>query len=210
MLVARLTEGIRDFWPFRYLGFGVWETRLEFAVESYIYHRSHPNVRFVPKDLMGHTAFLVAILAISLGGVVLLRLFSHTCLVRELLRSVAGLASILMLPICWLYYQKPYPSFEDVDALRPWLYFELVAIAGAVVVYAFVPRFLPAWSVVASLLMHYVLWGWLFLGGPYFWFASFQSVFPAAGLCASIAWFVYISYQRQESIRANTLTLARS
>jgi hypothetical protein len=197
VLVARLTEGLRDFWPFRYLFMGSWETKLEFGIESDIFHRSHPNVPFASKDLPGHTAFLLVTLGIALAGAAILAFLSRTRFVKELLRSVAGLASVLMLPVSWLYVTRLYPEYSVLPSLaRPWLYVELIVSATAIFVYVFAPRFLPDWSLVVLLLTHHLMWGWLFLGGPYFWRSPFLSLLPATGLCASIAWLVYISHQR--------------
>lgn len=41
-------------------------------------------------------------------------------------------------------------------------------------------------------LIHFGLWGWLFLGGPYFWH-TFLCVFPLVGLVSSLLWVSYVS-----------------
>jgi hypothetical protein len=203
VFLARLTQGLRDFRPFHYL-FIPGETRLEWEIESYIYHRSYPNVRFVPKDPPGHTAFLLATFAIALAGVMILELLPRTSLVRLFLRIVAGLTAVLMLPICLLYAGDSYLHFsESPNPTRPWLYLELAAIGIIVLLYALATQVVPKSILVALILMHQVLWGWL-CAGPYFWLVPFLSLVPALSLCASVCWLVHVSRQQPSRTGANT------
>ena len=177
-------------------GFYFWdglEYKLEFAIERYFYNYSHPNIRFVPKDVEGHTAFLFLTLVAAVCIFLFLGIFSRTSLVREFLRSVAGFVSLLALPAFWLYFTQLYPQFPDLpNPPRAWLYLELAAAAAGALSFLRGKWPLRSWSGAALIILHHVFWGWLFLGGLYFWHAPFESLFPAVGLCASLAWGLYV------------------
>src|SRR5579864_1141351 len=121
LFVARITEGIRDFRPFRYLFIGSWETRLEFEIESYLYHLSHPTGRFSPMDLPDHTAFLAVTLGMAALAVVVINVLFRPPFLRGILWPISGLASVLAIPACWLYIGEPYLQASGVFG-RPALY----------------------------------------------------------------------------------------
>lgn len=207
-LVGRLAEIEYPLWGFRY--WGILEYRLEFAIERHIYNYSHPNSRFVPKDVEGHSAFLFLTLGAALCIFLLLRLFSHTRLAKELLRSVAGIVSLLALPAYWLYVRHLYPNRPDLpNPPRAWLFLELAVAIAAALSYMRGKWRLPDWTGAALVILHHVFWGWLFLGGLYFWHAPFESLFPAVSLCASLAWALYVKPPVVESDRLGQTAIAK-
>jgi hypothetical protein len=189
-LVARWAEVRHPVWGFYY--WDVLEYRIEFAIEKIIYTFSHPNSRFVPKDVEGHTAFLLLALGLALCIFLLLRLFAHTVLANESLRSVAGFVSLLALPTFWLYITNLNPQPPGLpNPPRALLFLELAVTIATALFYLRGKWFLSKWSVAALIIFHHALWGWLFLGGVYFWHAPFEALFPGVALCASLAWSLY-------------------
>lgn len=145
-------------------------------------------------------AFFALGLLLASSLFLILRLSSNTAVASGFLRWVAGFSSLLALPAHWLYsiHLSPQPpGLPDPPPL--WLVAELAAAAACAAVYVYARWPLPAWLNVGLLVLHFGFWGWLFLGGPYFWLAPFQSVFPLAGLCSALAWGLYVSRQRPKS-----------
>jgi hypothetical protein len=138
-----------------------------------------------------------------------LRLFSNTFWARELLRSVAGMFSLLALPIHWFYVAHLYYQVTDLpNPPHAWLFLELAVVLVCAVFYLFARWPIPAWGSVALIALHHGLWGWLFLGGPYFWLAPFQTLVPLVSLCSSLAWSLYVQ-QFTESSQPRDIVTAR-
>ena len=190
-LVGRWTE-VRQ--PFR--GFYYWdvlEYRLEFAIEKLVYNYSHPNTRFVPKDVEGHTAFLLLTLVTALCIFLIFRLASRTFWAKEFLRSVAGIVSLVAVPAFWLNITRVYPQPPELpNPGRAWLFLELTLAIAAAVSYLLGKWSLPGWVGAVLIISHHVFWAWLFLGGVYFWYSPFEFLIPASGLFASLAWVLFV------------------
>ncbi len=187
-----LNIGLMTRWVMAQANYYLAELKIQLWVNRHLHLHPHSNVG-------GYGAFLTLALAMAFSIFLLLRLASHTLLAKELLRSAAGIVSLLTLPASWLYVTRLYPQPPGLPyAPRVWLLVELAgAVAGAAVyLYA---KWFSAWLNVGLLVLHFGFWGWLFLGGLYFWLAPFQLVFPLAGLCSSLAWGLYVSRQRAES-----------
>lgn len=153
----------------------------------------HPH-----SDVGGNAAFLLLALEITLSILLLLRVFSRTSAIRAFLQYVAGIVSALALPFSWLYgahLYEPLPGAPNPP--HALLLLELAAVTVCAVLYLLSMWPLPGWGGVLLLLLHYGFWGWLFLGGPYFWLDPFKLLFPLTGLCSSLVWGQYVSAQRQ-------------
>ena len=156
----------------------------------------HPH-----SDVGGNAAFLLLALGITLGVFVVLRVFSRTFLSRAFLLYTAGIVSAVALPFSWLYgayLHEPLPGLPDPP--HALLMLELVAVTICAILYLLAKWPLPKWGSVLLLILHYGFWGWLLLGGPYFWLGSFKLIFPLAGLCSSVTWGFYVSRQLRPAL----------
>ncbi len=145
-------------------------------------------------DVGGNAAFLLLALEITLSIFLLLRIFSQISLIRMFLLYAAGIVSAVALPFSWLYgahlYEPP-PGLPNPP--HGLLFLELVAVTVCAILYLLAKWPLPGWGGILLLILHYGFWGWLFLGGPYFWLGPFKLLFPLAGLCSAVAWALYVS-----------------
>jgi hypothetical protein len=173
------------------------ESRLKWQINDVLHLGAHSNVG-------GYTAFFALALGLALGIFVVLRLCSRTLLARELLRSVAGIVSLLALPVSWLYATHLFPVPRTLPNPRdPWIFLELVATMACAVFYLFARWPLPGWTGVLLLALHFGFWTWLSLGGPYFWRAAADLIFPTVGFFSCLAWGSYVSDQKRTTFRIN-------
>ena len=166
----------------------------ELTIKGWINRRLHLHPH---SDIGGNVAFLVLALGVALGTFLLLRVLSRTAWLNHFLRSVTGIVSLVALPASWLYrahVYRPVPGLPNPPHIL--LFLELAAATSCIVLYLYAKWPLPGWGSVALLILHFSLWGWLFLGGPYFWFDPLHSVFPLAGSCSVLAWALYVSQGR--------------
>jgi hypothetical protein len=142
----------------------------------------------------GNTAFLALAVGIGLATWLLLWAVSWNTVVRQLLRSIAGVGSLVALPVAWLYiahrHGVPAGLPNPPSAV---LYLELAAATVCSILYLLSIWRLPVWSSIALLGVHFVLWGWLLLGGPYFWLMPVELLFPLVGFSSSLAWGIYVA-----------------
>jgi hypothetical protein len=147
----------------------------------------HPH-----SDIGGDAAFLLLALEIAVVTLLGLRLLSKTGLSESTLFMAGGTIAFLALPASWFYrahLYRPLPGLPDPPHII--LFFEVVAATVCAHVFPRIKWPLSGWLHTAVVILHFALWGWLFLGGPYFWLAPFQSIFPLAGLCSCLPWVLY-------------------
>jgi len=170
--------------------FSLWESgeaSLQSRINAYLHLYPHHHVG-------SFTAFFIYALGPALCLFLLLRALSGTVLVGKFLRSVAGIVSLVFLPISWLCVAQLIP----VSPLLPnpplaLLASELLVVSALAVMYLYASWPLPAWWGVAILLVHFAFWDWLVSGGPYFWRDPFRLVFPLAGFFSTLVWGAYVS-----------------
>jgi hypothetical protein len=173
------------------------ETKLRFRINAYLHLDHHNNVG-------GYTALFAITLLLALCIFAVLRIFSKTLLVKEILLSVAGGVSLLALPTYCLYQTHLYGSPPGApNPPHVLLLSELFAAMVYATLYLYTRRHIPAWESVSLLVLHFSLWGWLFLGIPYFWRAPLLSIFPLTGLCSCLVWGLYVSSQRRTTLPIN-------
>jgi hypothetical protein len=162
------------------------EPTLQFRINGALHLQ--PNSHFG-----GYAAFFAIVLVVALSIFTVLRLFSRTLLAKEALRSIAGPVSLVALPACWLYvtYLLPLPRGLP-NPPRAGLFIELAAATVCAVLYLWEKRPFLGWKRISLLLLHFCFWGWLFLGGFYFWRLPIQLIFPLAGFCSCLAWAKYV------------------
>jgi hypothetical protein len=152
----------------------------------------HPH-----SNIGGYTSFYIIALAGGLAIFGVLRLLSLVPLIEKVILSVAGLVSLLALPCAWLSFRYCFPGFFRGQAALPdpphlWLFIELLASAAGALLFLRGKR--PGWIAGGGLLTaHFALWGWLFLGGPYFWLAPGRLIIPVVGFFSCIAWTSYLT-----------------
>lgn len=170
------------------------ESSLKWQINAALHLDAHSNVG-------GYTAFFALALVLALGIFALLRLCSHTFLAKEFLRSVAGIVSLVTLPASWLYvtHLSPVPPALP-NPPRAWLFVELAAAVTCSVLYLLSRWPFPRWSSVLLLALHLGFWTWLSLGGPYFWRAPVELIFPLVSFCACLAWGLYVARQRSSQL----------
>jgi hypothetical protein len=163
--------------------------RLSFWINSHLHLHPHSNVG-------PYTAFSALALALALCILLPLKLSSRAFGTKWVLRSAAGIASLLVLPACWLYTTHLFPVPSGMGLPNPPRPLVLLELAGAIVcalLYLYAKWPLPGWGSVALLILHFGFWDWLFSGGLYFWLDPFRLVFPITGLCSVLAWGLYVA-----------------
>lgn len=160
-------------------------TKLQVAINSQL-HKG-------PESQVGAWwAFYV--LATALGVIIflLVEAISIAPLGRRLLVFAIGPLTVLLLPLHWLYnsgiliYAIALPNPPHV-----WLWLELVTAVSCAIFYAVSPKGWHIWAGVTLLVLHFNLWGWLFLGGASLWRGGFECAFPLLGLLSGLAWGIY-------------------
>lgn len=135
----------------------------------------------------GYIAFFV--LALGLASALYVLLWILASFVSTFFRSSYGFVSMTALPLTWLASTTIHQVLPGLpNPPRAWLLLELVAVVICSVLFLVRRWPLPDWASVALLAMHFVFWGWLFMGGIYFWLAPTKLVFPLVGFCSCIAW----------------------
>ena len=167
---------------------------LETRISVWINARLH---RPLDSVMGSHPAFLSIALLFAFCLFALLRATSATIVTKVIVRIAAGFLSLILLPTFWLCHHRVPPLPGLPNPPQNLLVLELGVIAACAVVYLLWEQ-VPNWLSVMIVVTHFVLWGWLFLGFPQFWFAPFMSLFPLVGLSSSLAWVAYISASQQQ------------
>jgi hypothetical protein len=161
------------------------EPNLQFRINGALHLQ--PNSHFG-----GYAAFFALVLVVALSIFTVLRLFSRTRLAEEVLGSIAGPVSLVALPVCWLYVTYLFPLPRGLpNPPRAGLFIELAGATVCAVLYLWEKRPFLGWKEFALLLLHFCFWGWLFLGGFYFWRSPIKLIFPLAGFCSCLVWAKY-------------------
>jgi hypothetical protein len=169
--------------------------RMDVAISQ---HLSLLPVLKHPKDYftLGYFAFLIPAVALAVFMWLLLRLFSRTRPAREFLRSVAGLAALIALPVFWLcnaYASQQRYGWDPLTAIQ---FYEVLLVLVLWIAYVSVDWPAPGLAAAVVLLLHYGFWFWQF--GPYaFFVVNAGPIGPAAALCAGSAWFLYLRQVRR-------------
>jgi hypothetical protein len=161
------------------------EQNLQWGINTHIH-------RFPQSSVGGYAAFTLLALIAAGTIFVVLRLFSLIRLEDRFLRLCAGLLSAILLPTCWLYVSALNPPPRGLPSPPlVLLAFELGCIVSWILLYL---RYKPGpnWFNIALLALHFVFWGWLLLGGPFFWRDPFKCIFPAMGFASVFAWSLYV------------------
>ena len=130
----------------------------------------------------GYFVFLGLAMALAVCLWILLRRFAESPIVREFLRSAAGILALIIAPLAWLYVNG-WDHFIELSEIA------LIVILGSS--YAACRR--PGMELVATVLLvlHYAFWVYKF--GAFFSFGGYYGPLPpAVGLCAGLAWLFYL------------------
>ena len=177
------------------------EPRPSITWESTMWPKLNSYLHLHPHDSLG---FWIGFFAVALVLTLIIFLVLETVLRfsgrEDTILSAAGISSLFLFPTLCLYqnyYRNPVPTLPHPSGIL--LSVELAAILACSICY------LQKWLggpriIILVILIHFAFWGWLYLGGAYFWRAPAQSVFPAIGLCSALAW---VSYLYKERNRAN-------
>jgi hypothetical protein len=184
--LALIVQWQTDRIPFSILDFG--QFQVQFWINSHLHLHPHSYVG-------GDSAFLLYALAWALFIFLVLRLFSATSVGNGFIRWAAGVICLLALPVSWLY-EGTAPTLPDPPHFL--LALELLLAIGSAILFLISRWPFRTWSTISILTVHFVLWGWLYLGGPYFWMSWLSTSVPVAGLAASLAWGFYVSNEQKE------------
>ena len=169
-LITKWQDGSRPVNSLTGLLGGLHELEIKSAVNTFLKVHPHSNVG-------GYIAFLAVALLWTLFIFVVWRLASLSRLIKNALRPVGGFISLAAIPVAWLLL----PPISNLGLPNPphgLLTLEL--LIATVIAGLFVSRnwFVPSWLTVVLLVLHFALWGWLLMGGPYFWLGPFYLIFP--------------------------------
>lgn len=170
-----------------------------FRMDRAIYRHLHllpPGVR-VMKDTYtgGYFAFFIPAIALAVCSWLLLRTLSRTGLIRELLRSVAGIAALAMPPTWWLFDAYAAERRYGWTPLAASQFYEVLLVLALATLYLFRNRPNSEWAVITVVVLHYGFWFWQ--SGPHPFFMGYGGpVAPATGLCAGLAWVLYLRHLR--------------
>jgi hypothetical protein len=171
-----------------------------FTWELTMWPKFNGYLQLHPHDPRGYwIGFFAVALVLSLIIFALLQTFLHIFNWGQAILSAAGISSLFALPILCLYqnyYKSPVPTLPHPPGVL--LIIELAATLAYSVSYLF-KRARGTRSMVLVILIHFLFWAWLFLGGVYFWRAPAQSVFPTVGLCSALAWALYVHGEQRTS-----------
>lgn len=145
------------------------------------------------RDLVPWEAVYVVAVIQAMILFAILATITKTAFIRKALSFVAGPVSVLALPALWLSIISPW----SIQTLLPnpphvWLSIEIAAAVALTTAYIISRRLLPGWSAITLAALHFALWGWLFLGNPYFWLNPPMCIFPVAGFISVVTWGLYL------------------
>jgi hypothetical protein len=164
----------------------LWDGRLQFWLNGHWHLPPESSVG-------GNVAFSTVALVYGVCILAFLRLLSLVSVKRTIPRWIGGITSLVALPVWWLHFTFLFPVPRGLaNAPRILLFAEIAFAVFCAVLYVRQQQRLRTWALAFLLLLHFGLWGWLFVGGPWFWSAPFKLVFPLAGFLAVLTWGVYI------------------
>jgi hypothetical protein len=144
---------------------------------------SNPNDVRIAKDSFspGYFAYFIAAFAFAVCVWLSLRLFAGSVIVREFLRSVAGILALAVAPLGWLWFHRwGHPIMSSEIAL--------IVLFG--MLYSFGVWAIPEWTIIVAVVLHFGFW--LYEFGSYFSFRDFYAVLPAVSVCAGLTWIFYV------------------
>jgi hypothetical protein len=170
-----------------------------FRMNVAIYRRLHllPDLK-VPKDSYTgeYFAFFVPALVLAFCLWLLLRLCCRVEFIREFLRSVAGIAALVAPPVWWLCFTYGANRRYGWTPFAATQFHEVVLVLALAMLYLYRNWPSSEWAAIAVLVLHYGFWFWQF--GPHFFFMGYGGpIAPAAGLCAGLAWLLYLGQLRR-------------
>jgi hypothetical protein len=170
--------------------FGDFDFRWEALLRAHLNAQLHRSVNGRPG---GWAAFAIVAAGFAVVIFAALEVLLRIPAARKYFGTVAGALSAVALPVLWLYndaFVSAVPSGLP-NPSHVGLWFEIAAVAGYFMLSGAPGARLPVWIDGGVLLVHFVFWGWLFLGGLHPWHPHFQSVFPALGFCSALAWVIW-------------------
>jgi len=156
---------------------------------------------------LGHWAFFLPAMVLALCIWISLRLCSHTRLTQELLRTVAGFASLTAPAACWLcisYIERRRYGWNPLHAIQT---YELVVVLVFLSLYLAKKWPIPWWGSVLILSFHFTFWFWQF--GPFSLLMGYPGLLglePFIGLNSTVAWVLYIRRLQREPRRVAALS----
>ena len=169
--------------------------RMEISIQAFLHLRQ--------TDLhLGYLAFFLPATALTLCIWISLRLYSHTRLTQELLRTVAGFASLAAPAVCWLceaYIGRRRYGWNPLQAIQT---YELAVVLVFLTLYLAKKWPIPWWGSILIISLHFAFWFWQF--GPYSLLLHYGGPLvlePIIGLSSTLAWVLYIRRLQHEPRR---------
>ncbi len=179
-IIFMLQEGLTSRFPLL--------TQLKYKFNDYLHLHAHNNLGY-------WIGFFGLAFGLALCIFLLLALSSRTSFTKEFLRSVAGIVSLVAMPVCWYYVKRGtrelLPANFDPGL---WSLLEVVVAVACALLYLYGRWPLPGWGSATMLILHHGFWSWLFFARPLLYRPIFL-VFPIAGFCSTLAWGLYVSRQ---------------
>lgn len=165
-----------------------------------------PNVTFwinsalglTPQAYLGsYTAFFLIAAGLAFIMYAILRLLISY--VSVVFRFSYGFVALIALPLIWLAHATIHEVLPGLpNPPHGWLLVELSAALVCSILFFCGQWPLPSWAGFILIATHFVLWGWLFMGGLYFWLAPVKLLFPLVGFLSCITWSVYVLRRQRE------------
>jgi hypothetical protein len=155
-------------------------------------------------DIGGNIAFFGLALILGLMGYSLLLVPAQRILSARFLATLCLLVSLFALPSAWAYVLQVRPFVPPVP-VQLWFYIELAAVLTLGGVFVVSRRNYPVWIKFLVFSVHFGLWAWIFVGGPYFWRAASQFVLPLIGFVCCAIWIVSSRSKNDETEQLTNL-----
>jgi hypothetical protein len=140
-------------------------------------------------DIGGNMAFFGLALILGLMGFFLLIVPAQRILSARFLATLSLLVSLFALPSAWAYVLQVRPFVPPVP-VQLWFYIELAAVLTLGGLFAVSRRNYPVWIKFLVFSVHFGIWAWIFVGGPYFWRAASQFALPSIGFVCCTIWIL--------------------
>jgi hypothetical protein len=145
----------------------------------------------------GWFSYLLVVTLIGLFIFTCIRLLARTDVGAAILFPITGIVSLVALPMGWLYVAVATPRDSGLPNIPLFIaILEILVVMAGWFLFIGEKQSLPKSVSLLLLLLHFVFWGWLSIGGLYFWLDPLRLIYPAAGIAACLAWGTHLAHNK--------------